>query len=87
LLADGRLPGQIVEKVIAVLAVETLGVVGALALAVHHIRPGQHVGQRQTSGRVSITRARATHHHVVNGVVVLFLQKLFMVTTRTRRFS
>lgn len=45
LLADGGFPRQVVEKVITVLAIEALGVVRALALAVHHVRSGQHVGQ------------------------------------------
>ena len=37
LSTDGRLPGVVVVKILALFAVEALGVVRALASAVHHV--------------------------------------------------
>lgn len=79
LSADGRPPWQIVVKVFALFAIETLGVVRALAAAVDHVgrvRVRVHARKRQAAGRVTVTGARTAHHHVVHGVVVLFLDLL-----------
>lgn len=81
LLTKGRLPGQVIEKVLALLTVQSLGVVRALALSMHHvvlIRVLQVV-QRQAPVRVSIARAGATDNHVGDGVVVLLTDLLTVI--------
>ena len=76
LLASGRLPGDVVVVGQTVLAVVAHGVVGAVALAVHHasdpcvLRP-----LRQATLGVTVAGAGASDGHVVDGVVVLFLQQ------------
>ena len=60
-------------EVLTSLAVEALGVVGALAPPMHHVGAVRHPGQGETAGGVSVAGARASHHHLVDAVVVLFL--------------
>ena len=71
LAADGGPPRQVVVKVLALLAVESARVVGALAPAVHHVGARVDARQRQAARRVPVARARAAHHHVVDAVVVV----------------
>lgn len=81
LLTKGRLPGQVIEKVLALLTVQSLGVVRTLALSMHHvvlIRVLQVV-QRQAPVRVSIARAGSTDNHVRDGVVVLLTDLLAVI--------
>lgn len=76
LTTDGRSPGQVVVEVLALLAVEALRVVRALAAAVHHVRARLDPFEGQAAGRVTVARARASDHHVVDGVVVFLLNFL-----------
>lgn len=68
LLAEGRLPGQIVEEVLAELTVQALGVVGALAAPVHHavlVVLGHEGGiQGQALRGMAVAGAGTSHHHV-----------------------
>lgn len=79
LLAQGRLPRQIVEEVFALLAVQTLRIMRTLAPSVHHVDSVPYSLQRKTSRCVSIARTRSSHDHVRNGVVVLLLNLLAIV--------
>ena len=76
LAANGRPPGQVVVEILALLAVESLGVVRALAPSVHHVRPLVDGRQGQAARGVAVTRAGPSNHHVVDGVVVLVLDLL-----------
>ena len=60
-------------EIFTLLAIETLGVVGTLATTVNHVRPLVYTRQRQTTRSMAVTRAGTSHHHVINGVVVLVL--------------
>lgn len=71
LLADGGLPGQVVVEILAFLAVAALGVMGTLALAMHHVLLVGHAVEGQAARGVTVARARATYHHVLDGIVVL----------------
>lgn len=73
LSADCRFPREVVEKVLARLAVEAFGVVGALALAVHHVWFADRAVLRQAPGRVPITRTTAPNYHLGDAVVIFFL--------------
>lgn len=55
LLSESGFPWKVVVKVFAVFAVQTLGVVGALASAVNHVVLGVESFQRQTARSVTIT--------------------------------
>lgn len=70
LLADRRFPRQIVIEVVACLAVQTLGVVSALASAMDHVLLVDDAGQRQTFRGVSVARTGTADHHVLDGVIV-----------------
>lgn len=63
-------------KVFALFTVETFGVVRAFTTAVHHVRALFYSVQRQTARSVAVARARTAHNHVVDGVVILFLDFL-----------
>lgn len=73
LTTNSRPPGQIMVEIFTLLAIETLGVVGTLATTVNHVRPLVYTRQRQTTRSMAVTRAGTSHHHVINGVVVLVL--------------
>jgi len=77
LLSEGRFPGQIVEEVLAYLAVHSLGVVSTLAAAMDHAVFIVLLGKRrihwQTLGGVAVAGAGSSHHHVGDAVVVLLL--------------
>lgn len=75
LFADRGFPRQIVVKVLAILAVQSFGVVSALASAVDHVLFVGDSGQRQTSGSVSVAGAGSANHHILDGVVI-FLANL-----------
>ena len=60
-------------EIFTLLAIETFGVVGTLATTVNHVRPLVYTRQRQTTRSMAVTRAGTSHHHVINGVVVLVL--------------
>jgi hypothetical protein len=76
LATNGRPPGQIVVEIFTLLAIETLGVVSTFAATMNHVRPLVYTRQGQTARSVTVTRARTSHHHVINGVVVLVLDLL-----------
>lgn len=81
LLTKGRLPWQVIEKVLALLTVQSLGVMRTLALSMDHvvlIRVLQVV-QRQAPVSVSIAGAGSTDNHVRDGVVVLFTDLLTVI--------
>lgn len=73
LSANGRFPREIVEKVLAGLAVQTFGVVRALALAVDHVRFADGTVLWQATRRVSITRTRPSDDHFGDRVIIFFL--------------
>lgn len=73
LSADGRFPREIVEKVLAGFAVQTFGVVCALALTVDHVRFADGAVLWQATRRVSITRTRPSDDHFGYGVIIFFL--------------
>lgn len=74
LLAERRLPWQIVVKILAFFAVQSFGIVRALAASVHHVNLVLDSLQRQTVRRVAIAGARSANHHIRNGIVVFFLR-------------
>lgn len=81
LLAKRRFPGQIIEKVLALFAVQTLGVVRTLATSMHHLAPGVgelQIVQRQAAVSVTIARARTSDDHLGNRVVI-FLPDLLAI--------
>lgn len=73
LLAQCRLPWQIVVKVFAVFTVKAFRVVRAFASTVHHVVLRVESFQRQTTRSVSIARARSAHNHVGDGVIIFLL--------------
>lgn len=73
LTADGRLPFQIVVQVQTSVAVVAGGEVTTVTLAVHHAGHRALAGLRNTARRVTVAAATATHHHVVDRIVVLLL--------------
>lgn len=72
LLANGWFPGQVVEEVFALLAIATLGVVGAIASAVYHVLFVIDTVERKTVRSVTVARAGTSDNHLLDGVVVLF---------------
>lgn len=73
LFSERGLPRKIVEEVLALFTIETLGVVRTLATTVDHVDFVQHTVQWETTGRVTGARARSTHDHIRNGIIVFFL--------------
>lgn len=72
--SNRRHPRQIVVEILALLAVQAFSVVLTLAFAVDHVSPMDPlVLQRNAPRSVSVARAGSSHHHVVDGVVVLLL--------------
>jgi len=71
---NGRPPRQIVVEVFASLAVQPGRVVLTLALTVNHVL-SEHllIIERNAPRCVTVARARAPNHHVVDGVVILLL--------------
>ena len=63
-------------KVLALFTVETFGVVCTFTATVHHVGALLHSVQGQTARGVTVARARTTHNHIVDGVVILFLDFL-----------
>lgn len=74
LLPHSRSPWQVIVEVLTLFTVESLGVVGALAAAVHHPRLVLHAGQGQAAGGMAVAGAGPPHYHVIDGIIVFFLQ-------------
>ena len=59
-------------EVVALLAVETFGVMSAFTPSIDHIGNGLLSGLCDASAGVSIAGTAASDHHIIYGIVVLF---------------
>lgn len=76
LVADGRLPRNVVVKVLTLVTVLSFCVMCTLALAVHHVRDGAHVEfvlVRYAPLSVTVTGTRTAHDQLINGIIILLV--------------